>query len=282
MTIQSASVVLDGDNLLFIDRKNREYLRRIRSGKAVKLRDGTIAAEDLIGQPEGRYVRNTRGDSFLVVRPTYAQLIPNLPRQAQVIYPKDTASILLWGDIYPGARVIEVGTGPGALSMALLRAVGPTGALYSYELREEFATLARGNVERFHGICDNWTIKVRDAREGFDETGIDRVTIDMSEPWDLLPGVADALRPGGVLVIYVPTTTQLKQAGDALAEDRRFGNTRTFETLLRTWHVAGRSVRPDHRMVAHTGFLMVTRRVLPAEPAAEELAEQLALPPTVG
>jgi tRNA (adenine57-N1/adenine58-N1)-methyltransferase len=282
MTPQSASVVVDGDNLLFIDRKNREYLRRVRTGRPVKLRDGTIPADDLIGQPEGRYVRNTRGDSFLVLRPTYAQLIPNLPRQAQPIYPKDTASILLWGDIYPGARVIEVGTGPGALSMALLRAIGPTGALYSYELREDFATLARGNVERFHGTGDNWTIKVRDAREGFDESEVDRITIDMPEPWDLLPGIAAALRPGGVLVIYVPGTTQIKQAGDALAEDRRFGHTQTFETLLRTWHVAGRSVRPDHRMVAHTGFLMVSRRVLPAELPPEEPAEQLALPPSVG
>lgn len=265
MNPESASVVRDGDNVLFIDRKNREYLRRVRAGRPVKLRDGTIDADELIGREEGRYVRNSRGDAFLLLRPTYAQLIPNLPRQAQVIYPKDAASILLWGDIRPGDRVIEVGTGPGALSMALLRAIGPAGALYSYELREEFAAMARGNVERFHGACDNWTIRIRDAREGFDERDIDRITVDMPEPWDLLPGVAEALRPGGVLVIYVPGATQLKQTGDALAEDRRFGATQTFETLLRTWHVAGRSVRPDHRMVAHTGFLMVTRRVLPAD-----------------
>jgi len=246
----------DGDNLLFIDRKEREYLRRVRLERPVKLRDGTIAADALIGKSEGSFVRTSTGDSFLVLRPTYAQLIPNLPRQAQVIYPKDTGSILLWGDIYPGARVIEVGTGPGALSMAMLRAIGTEGTLTSYELREDFAELARGNVTRFLGPRDNWEIKVRDARDGFDETGIDRMTIDMSEPWSLLPGAAAAL--------YVPTTTQLKEIGDALAEDRRFSATQTFETLLRTWHVAGRSVRPDHRMVAHTGFLTVTRRVIPA------------------
>ncbi len=253
-----------GDNLLFIDRKNREYLRRIRADRPIKLRDGTVAAEELIGKPEGTYVQTSAGDGFLALRPTYAQLIPNLPRQAQVIYPKDAASILLWGDIYPGARVIEVGTGPGALSMAMLRAIGPSGQLVSYELREEFAALARENVERFFGACPNWEIKLRDAREGFDETEVDRLTIDMSEPWEVLPGAAAALRPGGVLVIYVPTATQLREAGDALAADRRFAVTQTFETMLRTWHVAGRSVRPDHRMVAHTGFLMISRRVVPA------------------
>lgn len=255
--------IADGDNILFVDRKHREYLRRVRAGKPVKLRDGTAEGDDLIGRPEGSYIRNSRGDIFLALRPTYAQLIPNLPRQAQVIYPKDTGSILLWGDIQPGARVIEVGTGPGALSMAILRAIGPNGSLVSYELREEFADLARKNVERFHGPCPNWAIKVRDARDGFDETGVDRMTVDMSEPWELLPGAARALRPGGVLVIYIPTTTQIKMCGDAIATNPLFSPAYTFETLLRSWHVDGRSVRPDHRMVAHTGFLMVTRRVVP-------------------
>jgi len=257
------AILRQDDDVLFLDRKEREYLRRLRTERDIRLRDGTIAAADVIGLPEGSFVTTTSGDIFLVLRPTYAQLVPNLPRRAQVIYPKDTAAILTWGDIVPGASVIEVGAGPGALSMALLRVIGPSGSLTTYELREEFATLAQENVTRFLGPQPNWTVKVRDAADGFDETAVDRITIDMSEPWRVFAAAATALRPGGVLVTYVPTTTQIKEIGDALAEDRRFGAILTFETLLRTWHVAGRSVRPDHRMVAHTGFITVARRVVP-------------------
>lgn len=263
MPLADPSQLTENTDVLFIDRKEREYLRRLRSGREIRLRDGTISANDVLGLPEGSFVSTSSGDIFLVLRPTYAQLIPNLPRRAQVIYPKDTASILLWGDIHPGARVIEVGAGPGALSMALLRAIGPSGQLTTYELREEFALLARENVERFIGPQPNWTITVRDARDGFDESHVDRMTIDMSEPWQVFEPAARALRPGGVLVTYVPTATQLKEIGDALAEEPRFSSALTFETMLRTWNVAGRSVRPDHRMVAHTGFLTVVRRVVP-------------------
>jgi len=264
MSLPDASLLQANDNVLFIDRKHREYLRRLRPGKQLRLRDGTLAADDVIGIPEGSFHRTSSGDDFLALRPTYAQLIPNLPRQAQVIYPKDAATILVWGDIYPGATVIEVGVGPGALSMALLRAIGPTGRLISYELREEFAAMARDNVARFVGETPNWTIKVRDARDGFDESNVDRITIDMSEPWNVFKAAAESLRPGGVVVAYVPTTTQVKEIGDALASEPRFGASLTFETLMRTWNVAGLSVRPDHRMVAHTGFITVSRRVVPA------------------
>lgn len=263
MTEIDPSLLGADENVLFIDRKEREYLRRLRSGREIRLRDGVLAGDDVVGLPEGSFVTTSSGDIFLVLRPTYAQLVPNLPRRAQVIYPKDTASILVWGDIFPGAAVIEVGVGPGALSMALLRAIGPSGTLTSYEIREEFANLAQENVRRFHGDCPQWTVKVRDAREGFDESAVDRITIDMSEPWELFAPAANALRPGGVMVVYVPTATQVKEIGEALAADPRFGAMLTFETLLRTWHVAGRSVRPDHRMVAHTGFITVSRRVVP-------------------
>lgn len=263
MTEDSRAILRANESVLLIDRKEREYLKRLRPGRDLRIRDGVVAADEIIGIPEGSFINTHLGDTFLVLRPTYAQLIPNLPRQAQVIYPKDTASILLWGDIFPGASVIEVGAGPGALSLALLRSIGPTGSLVTYELREEFAAMARENVERFSGPHPNWKIKVRDAREGFDEQGVDRITIDMSEPWSVFQAAADALRPGGVLVAYVPTTTQVKEIGDALDAEVRFAKSATFETLLRTWHVEDRSVRPDHRMVAHTGFITVARRVIP-------------------
>lgn len=263
MTTDDRAILRANESILFIDRKERQYLKRLRPGRELRIRDGVVSADEIIGLPEGSFVNTHLGDTYLVLRPTYAQLIPNLPRQAQVIYPKDSASILLWGDIFPGASVIEVGAGPGALSLALLRAIGPTGSLVTYELREEFAALARENVERFSGSHPNWEIKVRDARDGFDERSVDRVTIDMSEPWTVFPAAAEALRPGGVLVAYVPTTTQVKEIGDALDSEARFAKSVTLETLLRTWHVEGRSVRPDHRMVAHTGFITVARRVVP-------------------
>jgi tRNA (adenine57-N1/adenine58-N1)-methyltransferase len=254
-----------GDSVLFIDRKDRQYLRILEPGQRLHLRAGTFATDDLIGRDEGSTVRNTAGEPFLILRPTYSQLIPNLPRQAQVIYPKDIGPILLWGDIYPGATVIEVGTGAGALSIALLRAVGPNGRLISYEAREDFAEMARRNVRHFHGESPNWEVKIRDAFEGFDETDVDRMTIDLAEPWHLLPMASAALRPGGLIVGYVPTIVQVKQFIDALRQHGGFGAIETFETLQRFWHVEGLSVRPEHRMVAHTGFIVVARVVVPQD-----------------
>lgn len=264
-----------GDSVLFIDRKDREYLRTLEPGKRVHLRRGTVAADDLIGQPEGRVVRNTAEEPFLVLRPTYAHLIPNLPRQAQVIYPKDIGPILLWGDIYPGATVIEVGTGPGAMSMALLRAVGPNGRVISYEVRPEFALMAEGNVRRFHGEASQWTVRVGDAFEGFVETEVDRLVVDLAEPWHLLDHAARALRLGGIFVAYVPTVLQVKQQVDGLRAHGSFARVEVMESLLRFWHVQNRSIRPEHRMVAHTGFIIVAHRVeeaglLPVTPPLDD------------
>ena len=190
-------------------------------------------------------------------------MIPNLPRQAQVIYPKDIGPILLWGDIYPGATVIEVGAGPGALTMALLRAVGAAGRVITYEIREDFIEMAQRNVRRFLGEAPNWTVKHADARLGFEERGIDRLTCDMPEPWTVLDAAADALRAGGVILGYVPTVLQVKQFVDALRLHGGFAGVEVFEVMQRFWHVQGQSVRPDHRMVAHTGFVIVARRLVP-------------------
>jgi len=254
-----------GETVLFIDRKEREYLRTLRPGTRVNLRGGTMQSDHLIGLEEGRVVYNTAQEPFLMLRPSFAQLVPNLPRRAQVIYPKDIGPILMWGDIFPGATVIEVGVGPGALSMALLRAVGPHGRLISYEARQDFADMASSNVRQFVGETPNWTLKVADALAGFAERGVDRMTIDIAEPWHLLPAAADALRAGGLILGYIPTVIQVKTFVDALRDHGGFAAVQSFETLLRFWHVKGLSIRPEHRMVAHTGFIVVARRVLPAE-----------------
>jgi tRNA (adenine57-N1/adenine58-N1)-methyltransferase len=260
----SRSVLHDRDPIIVIDRKQRTYLRTLRVGRVITVRGNAIPSDQLIGEPEGTVVTTARGERLLVLRPTYAQLIPSLPRQAQPIYPKDVGPLLLWGDIGPGMRVIEVGVGPGAVTLALLRAVGPTGQLTSYELREDFAARARDNVERFHGAAPNWTLRVGDAFEGFVERDIDRVVVDLAEPWRLLDRVAETLRPGGVISGFVPTALQVKEFVDGLRAHGGFAAVETLETLTRFWQVRDRSLRPEHRMVAHTGFLIFARRLAPA------------------
>lgn len=267
LEVSPASELRAGEDVLLVDRKGREYLRTLTANKTIHLRSGSFVLNEIIGLPDGSVVPNSGGEPFLVLRPTYASLIPHLPRKAQVIYPKDVGLILLWGDIYPGARVLEVGTGPGALTMALLRAVGPTGHLYSYELREDFATMARSNVERFHGTASNWTLKLADIREGIAERHLDRIIIDLPEPWRLLPEAWRALRPGAVLIAYVPTVLQMKHFVDS-ARLQGFASVEALENLLRNWHVEGQSIRPEHRMVAHTGFVITARRLaVKPEPA---------------
>ena len=257
------AILRDQDPIVLIDRKERIYLRTLRRGGRLSLRGGQIPCDDVIGLPEGSVVETPRGEPLLVLRPTYAQLIPNLPRRAQPIYPKDVGPILLWGDIGPGMRVVEVGIGPGALTMALLRAVGPGGHLVSYEAREDFATIARENVERYVGPSPQWTLRVGDAFAGIVERDVDRIVIDLAEPWRLLDHVATALRPGGVVTGFVPTALQVKHFVDGLRHHGGFAAVETLETMLRGWHVRDRSVRPEHRMVAHTGFLVFARRLAP-------------------
>lgn len=254
------STLKENDAVLFIDRKRRRYLKRLRAGRKITIR-GDILADDLFGVPEGSHVKLSSGESFLVLRPTYADLVPNLPRQAQVIYPKDTGPMLLWGDVFPGATVIEGGIGAGAFTIALLRAVGPYGRVISYELREDFAKMARDNVAAFFGDAPQWTLKIGDLYEGFEETQVDRMFLDVAEPGRAMAVAARALRPGGVLVCYVPTAIQLKDTVDALQDGPHFAEVESFETLLRHWQVKGLSVRPLHRMVAHSAFIIVARRL---------------------
>jgi len=253
----------ENDAVLFIDRKGRRYLKILARDRKITIR-GEIATDQLWGLDEGSRVKLSTGETFLVLRPTYADLIPHLPRAAQVIYPKDTGPMLIWGDVYSGATVVEGGVGAGAFTLALLRAVGPLGRLISYELREDFAARARRNVATFFGDAPNWELKLRDLYEGFDETGVDRLFLDLPEPGRALDVVARALRPGGVFIGYVPTALQLKETVEALQLHPLFTEIESFETLLRNWHVKGMSVRPVHRMVAHSAFIIVARRLADA------------------
>jgi tRNA (adenine57-N1/adenine58-N1)-methyltransferase len=251
------------DAVLFIDRKGRRYLKILRPRQKIIIR-GEIRSEELYGLADGSRVKFSSGESFLVLRPTYADLIPHLPRAAQVIYPKDTGPLLIWGDVYAGATVIEGGVGAGAFTLALLRAVGPKGRVISYELRADFAARARQNVADFFGEAPQWELKIRDLYLGFDETEVDRVFIDVPEPGRALEVVARALRPGGVFLAYVPTALQLKETVEALQQRADFAEIESFETLLRNWQVRGMSVRPVHRMVAHSAFIIVARRLAPS------------------
>ena len=265
MTAPSASertILQPGDSVLFIDHKEREYIRILHPGSVIALRGGNIPAEQFIGLSEGSLVQVGQSERFRILRPTYARLIPNLPRQAQVIYPKDVGPILLWGDVFPGARVLEVGSGPGALSIALLRAVGPEGHLLTVDIRADHCKMARNNVKRFIGPTPNWTLAQADAYQGLPVREVDRILIDLPEPWQVLPHAREVVRPGGVLVGYLPTVLQVKALVDALYADPRFDCVEVMENMLRFWHVKDRSIRPEHRMVAHTGFIVVARRVI--------------------
>jgi tRNA (adenine57-N1/adenine58-N1)-methyltransferase len=257
------TVFSDGDRVHLVDRKGRQYALTLKAGDIFQFSGETIAHDALIGQPDGSLVTLSRGRPMLALRPTLSEYVLKMPRGAQVLYPKDLGVILQWADVYPGARVFEAGTGSGALTMALLRAVGDRGHVISYEAREDFARTAMKNIERYLGPAHNFTLRQRNAYEGIEETDVDRVVLDLPEPWQVIPHAAGALRSGGVYLSYVPTIPQVMQTVEALHRAQVFSMIQTFETLLRTWNVEGRSVRPDLRMVAHSGFLTVARKVQP-------------------
>jgi tRNA (adenine57-N1/adenine58-N1)-methyltransferase catalytic subunit len=251
----------ENEPVVLLDRKDREYLARLDRSRAIAIRGGKIAVEEIIGHEEGSLVRSSVNEPFLVFRPSLPQLIPNLPRNAQVIYPKDLGPILIWADLFPGARVVEAGVGAGALTIALLRAIAGHGHLYSYEIRQDFAEMAQKNVAKYFGPAPNWTVKIGDVAVALDQTEIDRVILDLPEPWQIIDPVWNALRPGGILLCYLPTVLQVKSLVDLLRADKRFACIETMETLMRFWHIKGMSARPQHRMVAHTGFLTCARRL---------------------
>jgi tRNA (adenine57-N1/adenine58-N1)-methyltransferase len=267
----------EGDMVLLIDRKERRNLITLRRGDTFHSHTGTLSHDALIDQPQGTWARTSGGQRLLAVKPTLADFVLEMPRRTQVVYPKDLGVILLLGDIFPGARVLEAGLGSGALTIALLRGVGVTGEVISYEVRAEQVEQGMANVKRFFPEVDNLTVKVGDIYQGIEERDLDRIVLDVPEPWHVVPWAASALVPGGILLSFLPTTLQLHQLAEAFMEDGRFHMVETVEVLLRPWHVSQRSVRPAHRMVAHTGFITTARLCLPhrsSEPAEIQLQEE--------
>jgi tRNA (adenine57-N1/adenine58-N1)-methyltransferase len=254
-----------GERIHLVDHKSRQYALTLKAGETYQFSGQKIAHDAIIGRPDGTIVVLSGGKKMLAVRPTFGDYVLKMPRGAQVLYPKDLALIPMWADVYPGARVFEAGTGSGALTMALLRAVGSRGTVVTYEMREDFSRTALTNIERYLGTPPNLVPLRRNAYEGIEllEDGqpFDRVLLDLPEPWQVVPHAADALRSGGIYLSFVPTVPQVIQTVEALERATVFGMIETFETLLRTWSVQGRSVRPDHRMVAHSGFITVARKV---------------------
>ncbi|GAA2525612.1 tRNA (adenine-N1)-methyltransferase [Pilimelia columellifera] len=252
-----------GDRVQLTDPKGRLHTIVLEPGRSFHTHRGAMDHDALIGLAEGSVVTSAGGTAYLALRPLLSDYVLSMPRGAQVIYPKDAAQIVAMGDVFPGARVLEAGAGSGALTCSLLRAVGEHGQVVSYERREDFAQIARRNVEAFFGgPHPAWTLQVGEVAECV-ETDFDRIILDMLTPWEALDLVARTLVPGGVFVGYVATTPQLSELVEALREHGGFTEPRAWESLVRDWHAEGLAVRPDHRMIAHTAFLVSSRRLAP-------------------
>ena len=247
-----------GEKVLLIDAKKRRYLFTLKTDGEFHTHSGFLSHSEVVGSQEGSVLRSTKGAEFIVLRPTLEDFVIQMPRGAQVIYPKDLAPICMMADVYPGAKVFESGLGSGALSMTMLR----YGAIIDgYEIREDFANRAQTNVCEFLGAdsLSRYRVSVKDVYAGIDEFGFDRMVLDLPEPWQVVPHAEKSLRQGAILVAYSPSITQAVKTRETLGEG--WLDHRTLEVLHRTWHIEGTSVRPDHRMVAHTGFLTSARFV---------------------
>ena len=254
-----------GDRVQLTDAKGRHYTMILTPGSEFHTHRGALTHDSVIGLPEGSVVKSASGDAFLVLRPLLIDYVMSMPRGAQVIYPKDAAQIIAEGDIFPGARVLEAGAGSGALTCSLLRAVGPGGEVISYEVRDDHAEHARRNVATFFGQDPaNWRLVLADVVDNdLAEGSVDRVVLDMLAPWDVLDAVSRVLVPGGVLIVYVATVTQLSKTVEAMRSQQCWTEPRSWETLQRGWNVVGLAVRPQHNMRGHTAFLISARRLAP-------------------
>lgn len=253
----------EGEHALIIDRRGRRYLALLRSGAKFESHLGAFEHDALIGADAGSWMTTNRGHVLLAVKPTMADFALEMPRIATVGYPKDLGAILVYGDIFPGARVLEAGCGSGAVTMALLRAIGEHGSLISYDVRQDMIDRTRENVSAMLADTSNLTLKLGDVYEGFEERELDRVVLDLPEPWLVVPHASESLLPGGIFVSFSPTVLQVHELVRTLRAMHTFEMMETMEVLQRPWNVSARSVRPEHRMVAHTGFITVARRCSP-------------------
>jgi tRNA (adenine57-N1/adenine58-N1)-methyltransferase len=254
----------EGDRIQLTDPKGKMYTFTIMPGKEWHTHKGWIVHDDLIGMPEGSVVSTSAGLKFTAFKPLLGDFVLSMPRGATIVYPKDAAMIIGVADVFPGAKVIEAGVGSGALSISLLRAIGPDGELSSFERREDFAEIALENVKTyFNGLPSQWKLTIGSVQDSETEKKYDRVILDMLAPWECVPFAAEVLRPGGVFLAYVATTTQLSSTAEALKEDGNFTEPLSSETIVRDWHHEGLAVRPMQRMIGHTGFLIVSRRMAP-------------------
>jgi len=253
-----------GDRIQLTDPKGKMYTFTITQGKEWHTHKGWIVHNDLVGMPEGSVVSTSAGLKFTAFKPLLGDFVLSMPRGATIVYPKDAAMIVGVADIFPGAKVIEAGVGSGALAISLLRAIGPQGQLDSFERREDFADIARENIQTYFGsLPTNWNLTVGSVQESNSVNKYDRVVLDMLAPWECVDYAAKVLRPGGVFLAYVATTTQLSATAEALKEDGHFTEPLSSETIVRDWHHEGLAVRPMQRMIGHTGFLIVSRRMAP-------------------
>jgi tRNA (adenine57-N1/adenine58-N1)-methyltransferase catalytic subunit len=256
-----------GDKVQLTGPKGRMNSITLVAGARFGSHKGDIHHDDIIGKPSGSVIQNHNGDEYLALKPLLSDYVLAMPRGAAIVYPKDAGQIMVEGDIFPGAVVAEAGVGSGALSSYLLRAVGEKGKLYSFELREEFAEIASANVKNFIGSTDNWTLTLgafqEQAVKTIGEAAADRVVLDMLAPWDCVEEVASVLKPGGLVIIYVATVTQLSRTAEAIKAHGGFTDSSAWESLVRPWHLEGLAVRPEHRMIGHTGFLLSARRLAP-------------------
>jgi tRNA (adenine57-N1/adenine58-N1)-methyltransferase len=250
-----------GDKVQITDVKGRPHTITLREGGRFHTHRGILEHDVLIGAEDGTVVEDSQGNPYQALRPLYADYMLAMPRGAAIVYPKDSAQVLMWGDIFPGARVLEAGVGSGGLTTALLRAVGPEGSVHSIERREDFATIARENVDTwFGGVPEQWSLTVGDFQDVAGDQVADRVVLDMLAPWECVDAVADCLIGGGVLICYVATVTQMSRTVEALRDHGEFTEPEAWESFLRPWHLDGLAVRPEHRMNGHTGFLLTARR----------------------
>jgi len=263
--VASGPVFQEGEPALLLDDKGRKYLLRLSTSGVFRYHKGNLDHTELIGSPDGTRFVSSNGAPLIALRPRLGDYILKMRRGPQVVYPKDLGPILLYADLRPGLTVVEAGTGSGALTLALARTVGPAGRVISYELREDHAARGRSNIVRYFGGVPEWLeLRVGDVIDALAGIEHDRLVLDIPEPWSVVPAATESLRSGGVFCSYLPTVPQLQKLHDALDSSKRFVDVETFEVLLRTWRVTGRSVRPDHGMVGHTGFLTVGRCVNPA------------------